>query len=111
MLELARRYFSPAETDWLLATPPDVQTAAFFTCWTAKEAYLKARGDGLLFPLDRFEALPVAGSDRLQLAVYGEPGEAERWSMTRFQIPALAVEGAVAVEGANGAAILRRWPG
>jgi 4'-phosphopantetheinyl transferase len=107
MLNLARRYFSQPEIDWLVAMPQNSQTSAFFTCWTAKEAYLKARGDGLLFPLDRFQALPIAGSERLGLAVYGEPAESERWHMTRLEIPDAI--GALAVEGANGRPIVRRW--
>jgi 4'-phosphopantetheinyl transferase len=109
MLSLARRFFSQPEIDWLLATPPDQQTSAFFTCWTAKEAYLKARGDGLSFPLDRFQALPVTGSERLRLAVYGEPAESERWCMTRFHIE--SATGALAVEGVNGRPIFQKWTG
>lgn len=107
MLSLARRYFSQPEIDWLLALPQDAIKSAFFTCWTAKEAYLKARGDGLLFPLDRFQALPIADSERLQLAVYDEPAESERWYMTRLQIPGAI--GALAVECACAPPILRRW--
>lgn len=107
MLSLARRYFSQPEIDWLLALPQDALNSAFFTCWTAKEAYLKARGDGLLFPLDRFQALPITGSERLRLAVYGEPAESERWYMTRLQIPSAI--GALAVEGDGAPPILRRW--
>lgn len=43
---IVRRFFSPAERGAI----DDV--AQFFACWTRKEAYLKARGDGLLRPLD-----------------------------------------------------------
>jgi 4'-phosphopantetheinyl transferase len=109
MLSLARRFFSHPEIDWLLAVPPNDQTSAFFTCWTAKEAYIKARGDGLSFPLDRFQALPVVGSEQLRLAVYGEPAESERWCMTSFQIE--AATGALAVEGVNCRPVFQKWSG
>lgn len=51
---LARRYFSAAEVAVWESLAPAEQTAAFFRCWTRKEAYLKALGDGLRAPLDQF---------------------------------------------------------
>ncbi len=108
MLDMARRFFAPAEVDWLLAFPPEGRTMAFFQCWTAKEAYLKARGDGLSFPLDQFHVLPSAGSEELRLTVYGEPGESGRWGMARFQISDTAI-GALAVEGVTRPPVCRRW--
>src|ERR1035437_9118414 len=52
--DLSRRFFAPAEAAEILALSPDVQPAAFFTCWTRKEAFVKALGGGLLVPLNRF---------------------------------------------------------
>jgi 4'-phosphopantetheinyl transferase len=58
---LARRYFAAAEVAvWESLTVED-QVAAFFRCWTRKEAYLKALGDGLRAPLDRFVVSFAAG--------------------------------------------------
>lgn len=51
---LARRYFAAAEVRVWQTLAPAEQLAAFFRCWTRKEAYLKALGDGLRAPLDRF---------------------------------------------------------
>jgi len=51
---LARRYFSAVEVAVWESLAPAEQTAAFFRCWTRKEAYLKALGDGLRAPLDQF---------------------------------------------------------
>jgi 4'-phosphopantetheinyl transferase len=107
-MDLARRYFSPAEVKWLEGVSPDRQTAAFFDCWTAKEAYLKARGDGLSFPLDAFQVLPGEAPDDLRLAVYREPGEAAHWLMRRFRIGEAAT-GALAIESPANFSLCRKW--
>jgi 4'-phosphopantetheinyl transferase len=51
---LAERFFSVHERAGLRALPDHVRVAGFFACWTRKEAFLKATGDGLSFPLADF---------------------------------------------------------
>jgi 4'-phosphopantetheinyl transferase len=68
---LARVSFSPGENATLNSLPPDQKLAAFFNCWTRKEALLKATGEGLALPLDEFE---------VSLAV-GEPARLLRCSL------------------------------
>ena len=106
-LGLARRFFSRAEAAWVLSHPSELFQAAFFTCWTGKEAYLKARGDGLLFPLDAFEVLPEG--DRLNLKVYGDSKETRRWSMQILELGA-GLSAAVAVEGYGWTLRVRGFP-
>lgn len=69
-LDLARRYFSPAEHAALEALPAERQVDRFFVLWTLKEAYIKARGMGLSLPLDAFSVDPEA----LDLGVMTTPG-------------------------------------
>ena len=64
--ELAPQVLSDRERAWLQERPPEQQEAAFLTLWTAKEAYVKAAGLGLSFPLRRLSLLPVAGSDQFE---------------------------------------------
>ncbi len=59
--EVAEHVFSPAELRTLRALPPSQQTIGFFNCWTRKEAFLKARGDGLSGRLDSFDVSLLPG--------------------------------------------------
>lgn len=53
-LAVAHRYFAPAELAALRALPAERQRGRFFTLWTLKEAYIKARSLGLAIPLRDF---------------------------------------------------------
>jgi 4'-phosphopantetheinyl transferase len=52
--DVAARFFSRAEYEAYLALEPRDRPLGFFQCWTRKEAFIKALGDGLTHPLDRF---------------------------------------------------------
>jgi 4'-phosphopantetheinyl transferase len=53
-LDIARRFFAPAEVAFLEHQGSSAQPGAFFKFWTLKEAYVKARGQGLSLPLEQF---------------------------------------------------------
>jgi 4'-phosphopantetheinyl transferase len=108
-LELAERFFSPPEVQWLRSQPAAQHVPSFFTCWTAKEAYIKAQGEGLSLPLTSFGVLPRGGGSELQLDVYADAGESRRWSMWQLDLgPDLRA--AVAVEGGNCRVRFGQWP-
>jgi 4'-phosphopantetheinyl transferase len=104
-LEVAERFFSPAEVSGLRALPPDARTSAFFNCWTRKEAYIKARGVGLSHPLDRF-TVSLGSDEPISLSADDEEGAAAHWSLVEL-LPAEGYRAALAVEG--GLALLRCW--
>jgi 4'-phosphopantetheinyl transferase len=95
---VAGRFFSPREQEGLRSLSAPELPAAFFACWTRKEAFLKATGDGLSRPLDSFDvsvepALPA----RLE-RVADDAAEASRWSLEEIR-PAADYLGAVAFGG------------
>ena len=53
--DLAKRFFCETEYLKLVKTPPEEKSHAFFNCWTRKEAFIKAVGEGLSYPLNDFE--------------------------------------------------------
>jgi 4'-phosphopantetheinyl transferase len=78
-LELAGRFFSPQECEWLRSRPDSERIRAFFDCWTAKESYIKACGEGLSMGLAGFAVIPQTVNTRLPFEIYGQPEESKKW--------------------------------
>jgi 4'-phosphopantetheinyl transferase len=76
---LAERFFSEHERQALGRLEGDELQAAFFRCWTRKEAYIKAKGDGLSLPLHQFDVSIAEGDRDALLATRPDAAEAERW--------------------------------
>lgn len=95
---VAEQFFSPRENMALAAFPSDLREQAFFCCWTRKEAYLKARGEGLYLPLDQFEVSVAPGEPARLVKTLEGPEETERWSL-RALWPAPGYAATVVVEG------------
>ena len=66
-LDIAENLFAPGEARALRGCPAERRSEAFLRCWTRKEAYVKARGDGLLAPLGSFEVTLEDGPPQLVL--------------------------------------------
>ncbi len=85
MAEIIERFFHPAEQDWLLGLDEDARHPWFFRVWCAKEAILKAQGQGISFGLHRLQLAPDPGG-ALQLAWCDpELGAAARWTLHEWQ--------------------------
>ena len=99
METLATRHFSPAERDTLLSLPLVQRYQAFFNCWTRKEAYLKARGDGFTIPL-RWFSVSLRPGEPPRLIQSNDRSEVRRWHFRHLEpapgyISALVVGAAV----------------
>lgn len=98
--EIAERYFSSAEVCSLRSLPIERKTSAFFHCWTQKEAYIKARGEGLSVPLTDFSVCHLSNG-HLQLIHHKDTREQERWELHNIPVASSNYVSAVAVEGHN----------
>jgi len=96
--QVAERFFSPREVAVLRALSGNMQPLAFFNCWTRKEAYIKARGEGLSLPLDQFDVSLTPGVTAALLRTNGDPQEASRWRIQELA-PGAGYVSALAVKG------------
>jgi len=92
---IVRRLFSSREAAEYFATPVSARPAVFFNCWTRKEAFVKALGNGLSFPLRQFEVSVKPGEPARVLAIKDDPGVAAGWTLIHFE-PAPGFVGALA---------------
>src|SRR5215510_3983309 len=104
-LEIAEHFFAKAEVNALAALPAEQRVKAFFNCWSRKEAYIKAIGMGISFPLDRFSVSLAPGAPEL-LRVENDDREPERWRMYELS-PGDGYAAAMIIE--NPAVRLRLW--
>ncbi|OGQ77556.1 MAG: hypothetical protein A3F90_11835 [Deltaproteobacteria bacterium RIFCSPLOWO2_12_FULL_60_19] len=96
--KIAERFFSAQEVAVFRDLPACQREKAFFDCWTRKEAYIKAKGDGLTAALDAFSVSLSPGEPAALLHVRDDPREVSRWSLRELE-PGPGYAGAIIVEG------------
>jgi 4'-phosphopantetheinyl transferase len=95
---IAARFFSQREREQLAALPPEQQHEAFFRCWTRKEAYIKATGDGLSLPLSQFDVSNAPEDQNALLATRPDELETKQWSLRDVQVK-VGYSGALCASG------------
>jgi 4'-phosphopantetheinyl transferase len=96
--KIALTTFSSLENKVLQSLPEYQRQEAFFNCWTRKEAYIKALGDGVYHALDRFDVSLAPGEPARLVSVEGSAEQASCWFMKSLTpedgyVAALAVKG------------------
>ena len=84
--EIGERFFSSTERQNLRRVPPEHKHDAFFRLWTRKEAYIKARGEGLSHPLHQFD-VSLGHSGNLLMSTRPSSAEAHRWIIRDVEVP------------------------
>ncbi len=106
---IARRFFSPQEVAVLFALPEAEREAAFFRCWSRKEAYIKAVGRGMSIPLDAFDVSLAPGEPARLLEARGEAIAPGPWDMQALDVTA-GYAAAVAAHGTGWSVRCWDWP-
>lgn len=89
-------YFSAQEIKFILGSSN--QRLKFFDYWATKEAYIKARGEGLSYPLDQF-TLYIDKNDKVSMLENPvDPADVDKWHIKRLEISA-GYSAAIATEG------------
>jgi 4'-phosphopantetheinyl transferase len=105
---LAERFFSLRERAGLRALPDHLRVPGFFACWTRKESFLKATGDGLSFPLADFSVTTHPDLDPKLEEIRGNTEARKQWFLADLSV----VDGyraTVAVEATSSRLETRAW--
>ncbi len=105
---LVERFFHPAEREVFARLPAAERLAGFYSGWTRKEAYVKARGDGLSLPTSAFQVELARAGPAALVRFDQEPDEVARWNLVALE-PARGFLGALAIEGPPREVVARFW--
>jgi 4'-phosphopantetheinyl transferase len=81
---LVNRFFSLKEANTIVALDPENAHDYFFRCWTRKEAFIKAHGQGLSLPLDQFQVSILQDNDVEIEKIKWNPTSIHTWQLYSF---------------------------
>jgi len=96
--KVAERFFGFQENLKYQQLPKEQKLTGFYHCWTRKEAFIKAIGEGLSYPLDQFEVSFLPNEKPRIKHIQNDKVQGEAWSLKVLE-PYPEYIGAVAVEG------------
>ncbi len=94
--QLAQRFFSTNEANKLISL--DQKVKAFYKCWTRKEAFIKAIGEGLSFPLQDFEVSFLEDEEAEILYIKNKKDHHKKWSLIHLEYLPDRYTGAIAIK-------------
>ena len=86
MQRIADRFFCPEEAQELMSLHANQRERSFYLCWTRKEAYIKAIGDGLSAPLDGFRVTLDPGQPARFMHIASDTYSAKAWTLHDLQL-------------------------
>jgi len=81
MQQVATHFFCSEETAEIMSLQPSERERAFFCCWTRKEAYIKAIGDGLSAPLDGFRVTVLPDTPAQFVRIGHGAADTDAWTL------------------------------
>ncbi|NAS30807.1 4'-phosphopantetheinyl transferase superfamily protein [Flavobacteriaceae bacterium R38] len=108
VLDIAQNFFSSKEIAALEKLPETLQNHAFFRCWTRKESFIKAKGSGLSFPLDKFTVSIDSDTEATLLETVWDSSEKKEWNVFSF-VPAKGYLAALVARGDVRAVTYKNW--
>jgi 4'-phosphopantetheinyl transferase len=102
--EIAKRYFSPLEVTELKSLDPALRAVGFFQCWTRKESYIKAKGEGLHIPLESFSVTLTPGH-----AAELNSADSLQWKLQSIDLDEEGFVGAMVAEGKDWQPCFWNW--
>lgn len=107
VFDLAINFFSQSEIESLERRPEQLYRS-FYRCWTRKEAFIKAKGSGLSFPLDSFTVSLEDDENAKLLETHWDVNEAVEWKVFSF-VPMADYMSAVVVRSKEASIVYRNW--
>jgi 4'-phosphopantetheinyl transferase len=108
MEEIVKHFFSPNEKAAFDSIPASEKLLAFYNCWTRKEAFIKAGGQGLAYALSEFDVSLAPGEPARILGISGNTDPATCWSVVELT-PASDYVAAIAYEGKGKKIVCFEW--
>jgi len=96
--QIARRYFSQGEISSLERVHKNKRNTLFFQYWTRKEAFTKATGQGISFPMEQCDVSLIRGRTLSPITVLGDNRESPHW-YGQDLFPGQGYVAAIAVDG------------
>ncbi len=98
--EIAHKFFSQGEISLLGKINKNKRTELFFQYWTRKEAILKARGEGISFPMEQCDVSSISGSGLSSVTLKENNIENQYWYVQDI-FPGNDYAAAIAIEGGD----------